>query len=233
MRPIHLLTVSLAPVLAAFVLAPTSALAHTIEAPFFVQADAEGNFDFDWSFVAGPGEAFVGGFTASGTVNVDLTLIGDCFCIPEQCTLAPGESFDYGNLFGKLTDPSQQGIVQLGVFLCEGGGPTHEVRIQPAPTTGVDDGPAGIGRLRALPNPFRSRTTIEFTLESPAPVELTIFDSTGRRVRHLAAREYAAGTHDLTWNGRSDAGARLPAGIYFVRLGTANHRQVQKLVLLP
>lgn len=45
-------------------------------------------------------------------------------------------------------------------------------------------------------------------------VTMTIYDGQGRAVRTLHPSEGAAGAHRLTWDGRDDAGVRLPAGDY-------------------
>jgi YVTN family beta-propeller protein len=73
--------------------------------------------------------------------------------------------------------------------------------------------------LRIAPNPFGTRTTIEYVLAREGPVLLTVFDLLGRRVRVLADHPRgSAGDHAVAWDGRTDAGASVGAGVYFVRL---------------
>ena len=54
-------------------------------------------------------------------------------------------------------------------------------------------------------------------------VGLDIFDPAGRLRRSLDAGMRTPGRRTLTWDNRDDAGRRLPAGKYFVRMtaGTA------------
>ena len=54
---------------------------------------------------------------------------------------------------------------------------------------------------------------------------------TGRRVRTLArGSELAAGSHQLEWNGRNDAGALLRAGLYFCRLDAGTASETRRIV---
>jgi hypothetical protein len=45
-------------------------------------------------------------------------------------------------------------------------------------------------------------------------------------------RALPPGAHETTWNGRSDRGGRMPAGVYFVRLEAGSLREARKLVLV-
>ncbi|MCA9759438.1 MAG: hypothetical protein KDA27_26830, partial [Candidatus Eisenbacteria bacterium] len=62
--------------------------------------------------------------------------------------------------------------------------------------TGIEPGgllPAVATRLEAgMPNPFRPRTTLRYTLSAKGPVDLAIFDVSGRRIRTLATGELSA-----------------------------------------
>lgn len=97
---------------------------------------------------------------------------------------------------------------------------------------GPDPVPARTALLGASPNPFNPRTVVRYELDRAAPVQLTIHDAAGRRVRTLFAGEQAAGRHEAFWDGRSDAGAAAPSGVYFCRLEAGEQRQTVKLTLL-
>jgi hypothetical protein len=77
------------------------------------------------------------------------------------------------------------------------------------------------------PNPFNPVTTISYTLAQSQPVQLIIYDSTGRTVQVLANGMQQAGTHRIDWNA-----AEHPSGVYFARLQTTSQNFVQKLTLL-
>jgi plastocyanin len=71
--------------------------------------------------------------------------------------------------------------------------------------------------LGASPNPFGPMTEVSFSLREAGIVNLEVFDAGGRRVATLGAGTYGAGAHQLVWNGKSDAGEDLPAGVYYAR----------------
>ena len=57
-----------------------------------------------------------------------------------------------------------------------------------------------------------------FTLPVPASVQLAVYNAMGQKVATLLdGMDRQAGRHVATWNGRSDAGEAMPAGVYFVR----------------
>jgi hypothetical protein len=74
---------------------------------------------------------------------------------------------------------------------------------------------------RAHPNPFRDQTTLRFDLPRGERVRLEVFDVMGRRVRVLAQGVLAAGTHEYSWDGLTETGMRVEAGIYVIRLEAA------------
>ena len=74
--------------------------------------------------------------------------------------------------------------------------------------------------LTVFPNPFRDRVSFSFQLtgrQAPNALTLTIRDLNGRPVRH---RHWAGriGLNEWTWNGDSDGGEPLPAGLYLYHL---------------
>ncbi len=110
------------------------------------------------------------------------------------------------------------------------------VKYHPVCQTGVGDrilisGNRPAVLLPAAPNPFRSATTLEFALAEAGPAAVNVYALTGRRVAALADREFAAGPHQLTWDGRTEDGSPAPAGIYFVELAAAGTRQTVKVLL--
>jgi flagellar hook assembly protein FlgD len=65
-------------------------------------------------------------------------------------------------------------------------------------------------------------------------IRVSVYDVSGRRVRRLADRLFAAGHHELRWDGADDRGRALPRGVYFTRLeyvnaGMASTRKVTVL----
>lgn len=61
--------------------------------------------------------------------------------------------------------------------------------------------------------------SVSYVLSQAANVDAAITNLAGRRVRQVSAGQLqTAGRHEILWDGRSDAGVRVPAGRYFVTL---------------
>jgi len=71
------------------------------------------------------------------------------------------------------------------------------------------------------PNPFNPGTTFSFALAYPDQAELVVLDVRGRRVRTLVDGICPAGTTEVYWDGRDDAGRPVPSGSYLYRLRAA------------
>jgi hypothetical protein len=98
---------------------------------------------------------------------------------------------------------------------------------------GVTAPPAGATRLLgARPSPFTGGTSVAFELARAGEATVELFDVTGARVRTLARGAHAAGRHAIAWSGTDDAGRRLPAGIYLVRLAADGIISTSKVVRL-
>jgi hypothetical protein len=68
-------------------------------------------------------------------------------------------------------------------------------------------------------NPTTSgRATIRFGLPKADRVEIAVFDVSGRLVRTLADRRFAAGEHEIVWDGLDDRGHAAARGVYFTRV---------------
>ncbi|MBN1541103.1 hypothetical protein JW992_03085, partial [candidate division KSB1 bacterium] len=68
------------------------------------------------------------------------------------------------------------------------------------------------------PNPFNPTTTIPFSLPYDMTVVLEIYNVLGQRVRSLVDHLLPGGQHQIVWDGRSNDGLPVAAGLYFYRL---------------
>jgi flagellar hook assembly protein FlgD len=59
-----------------------------------------------------------------------------------------------------------------------------------------------------------------------------VLDLAGRIVRHLEDGVRQAGAHVVTWDGRSDAGKPVSAGLYIVRFAAGDIRQSRRVLLI-
>ncbi|MGH7565106.1 MAG: FlgD immunoglobulin-like domain containing protein, partial [Gemmatimonadota bacterium] len=89
-----------------------------------------------------------------------------------------------------------------------------------------------------FPNPFRpgGSTTISFSV--PGDVEdararLVIYDVLGRPVRTLVDREVIPGDQVVTWDGRSETGAEVAAGVYVARLSASGVERSIRILVIP
>ncbi|MCH7496672.1 MAG: T9SS type A sorting domain-containing protein [Candidatus Marinimicrobia bacterium] len=82
------------------------------------------------------------------------------------------------------------------------------------------------------PNPFNPSTLISFDLPEALATELTIWNLLGQQVRTLYSSELAAGRHQISFDGRDDAGLSMPTGIYFYRVQAERFSSTRKLMLL-
>jgi len=77
------------------------------------------------------------------------------------------------------------------------------------------------------PNPFRSQTTISYTLEQGGKVLLNIFDKTGKPIATLVEAEQPADTYRYEWDASG-----LPAGLYHYALYVDGELLVKKAIKL-
>jgi len=104
-----------------------------------------------------------------------------------------------------------------------------------AAVTGVDDGAHQLPMSRLhqnFPNPFSPTTSIAYTVAQSGPVEITIYNIRGQRVRQLVNEFKPMGRFQLTWDGANDRGTRVAQGIYFYRLRIGSFSEVKKMVIL-
>lgn len=163
----------------------------------------------DWLTIDGA----AGGELAAGEVDTLWLRVG-------TVGLPPGEDQLAGLRFTS-NDPAGEQIVPLTLHL---GLPTAAPAGLPAP---------GL-RLEAWPNPFGAATRLVFAPVAAGPLRLEILDLQGRRLRLLATAEAAApgGERALVWDGRDEAGRRLPSGVYLARLTSGGASSTRKLLLM-
>lgn len=77
------------------------------------------------------------------------------------------------------------------------------------------------------PNPFNPTTTIRFALPESMTATLEVYDLLGRRVAILANGDYAAGSHNATFDA-----SQMSSGVYIYRLSTQAGVQTGKMMLV-
>ncbi|RPJ41621.1 MAG: hypothetical protein EHM19_11550 [Candidatus Latescibacterota bacterium] len=107
----------------------------------------------------------------------------------------------------------------------------------PLAISAVDEGSSAesetsLRALRVDPNPFASGARIAFRLDHPLPVDLAVYEPSGRRVATIAGGVLPAGPHEKSWDGRTAGGERAAAGVYFIRLEAGGKTLTTKAVHL-
>ncbi|MBX2819775.1 MAG: PQQ-dependent sugar dehydrogenase [Rhodothermaceae bacterium] len=69
-----------------------------------------------------------------------------------------------------------------------------------------------------FPNPFYDSVNVNYVLSHGHVVSVDVYDSIGRRIRSFQADYKPRGDQAVIWNGRSDTGDEVRAGVYFIRV---------------
>lgn len=92
--------------------------------------------------------------------------------------------------------------------------------------------PARFAFFESRPNPFKDVTALRYELPAATPVQIEVFDLSGRRLRTLIDRTESAGRHEALWDGTDEAGNTAASGVYFYRFRAGEFVASRKLVLL-
>lgn len=87
-------------------------------------------------------------------------------------------------------------------------------------------------KLSVFPNPANAGVHVDFSLESPLNVSLTIYDLNGRHIANLIDKTLAKGSYSIYWDGKTSTGQDLASGTYLVLLQSQQGSELGKLVLL-
>ena len=105
---------------------------------------------------------------------------------------------------------------------------------------GLDNGISSDFSLsQNYPNPFNPTTTIHytvrsspFTVHSPTPTSLIVYNILGQKVRTLMDELKKTGNYKVIWDGKDDQGQVVGSGIYFYRLKVDEYTETKKMLLL-
>ncbi|MBC8526958.1 MAG: T9SS type A sorting domain-containing protein [Candidatus Cloacimonetes bacterium] len=97
---------------------------------------------------------------------------------------------------------------------------------------GVDDHFPGINQIifslsQNYPNPFKTETSIKYSLPKSGNVKIQIYNVRGQLVETLIDRPIPAGIHTVYWDGED-----MSSGIYFCKLDTDNGSITKKMLLV-
>lgn len=83
-----------------------------------------------------------------------------------------------------------------------------------------------------FPNPFNPKTTIRYSLATPAEVRLGIYNLKGQLVKELVKENLSSGDHQSVWDGSDRAGNQVGSGIYLYRLQSGDYSKTLKMILV-
>ena len=130
----------------------------------------------------------------------------------------------------RVLGPGDPGLALAGAV-------ARDARNQPVEVSWSDERvsarPTMTALLPASPNPSAGQTRLGFSLVRGGRIGLVIYSVNGRMVRRLLDEERAAGFHDVLWDGTSDDGRRLAAGVYFAALSTPDGSFRRSLIRTP
>jgi hypothetical protein len=101
--------------------------------------------------------------------------------------------------------------------------------------TGIHQKPQDIKNTCSLlksisPNPFNSSIVISFELRVASPIDLKIYDISGREVWSMVSPPtggWSIGEHSVVWDAEG-----MPSGIYFVNLRYEGRSEIKKAILI-
>lgn len=87
-------------------------------------------------------------------------------------------------------------------------------------------------RINSIPNPFNSRTTINYYLPDSNPAQIEIYNIKGQLVYCSGQLNAKRGDNTITWSAKDKNNKTLSSGIYFCKLKTAKETIIHKMMLL-
>lgn len=97
------------------------------------------------------------------------------------------------------------------------------------PTSANKNGvvPQEFSLLQNYPNPFNSSTQINYSISEPAKVNLTIYDSLGRKVKTIISKHHNPGNYSVEFYAND-----LPSGSYLFVLSAGSFKKRKKMTLI-
>lgn len=133
---------------------------------------------------------------------------------------------------GYLDDSAEACCYKVSAFDTHGNEGPATLIVSPgvvaAPGTEMPGGPS---LAAARPNPAAGATLLSFTLPREMEVRLSLFDTSGRRVRTLAEGSWSAGEHSVRWDLADEEGSPLSSGLYFALLEVEGRMLARRIVV--
>jgi len=174
--------------------------------------------------------------SANGNFFIDLVSIvstGPALVsvAPESGSIAPGESEEIAvTVNAAEVDPGTYEF-NLAIATNDPSNPTVTIPVtvvvEPAVSNEQDGVPTEFALGQNYPNPFASRTTIDYALPQAARVTITVYDAVGRQVAVLVDKDLTSGFHTAEWDTRG-----LASGVYLYRIQAGDYTKTRKMSIV-
>jgi sugar lactone lactonase YvrE len=154
---------------------------------------------------------------------LDFGGLGDSLCqfrTPVGVAASPGAHYLY------VADMGNRRVQRFTVILedSSGGGPQSGGIVQRIPLV--------YSLAQSHPNPTTGEALIEYGLPQESPVRLVVYNVAGQVVREYKPGKQEAGFYSYKWDGRSNLGHRVGAGVYFYRLRAGSWTKTRNMVVI-
>jgi hypothetical protein len=94
--------------------------------------------------------------------------------------------------------------------------------------TGVTE---DFGILNIYPNPSEQSSTISYMVPDNSQVVITVYNSTGEKVKTLANEFTAKGINNIVWDGKDNKGRNVSDGVYYIEIDSGSNSDVKSVVI--
>jgi hypothetical protein len=112
-----------------------------------------------------------------------------------------------------------------GTYYAQGNGANVDIMYS---STVSDD---ALFSVNSYPNPAETESTISLNLLSASAINVEVFNQSGIKVKTLFNGSVAAGQQEFIWNLTNSENTRVAAGVYFVRVHSADGSLTDKIVV--
>ena len=81
------------------------------------------------------------------------------------------------------------------------------------------------------PNPFTTRTAINYAIPEITSVNISVYNIAGEKIIILLDESKQPGYHTVYWNGRDENGVEVSNGVYFYKISANHYSTMKKLII--
>lgn len=194
-------------------------------------------------FIPDPGESVNRSITIRnlGMKNLaidDIQIAGSQFQLNSgpglPVNIAPETSISLNITFTSQTGNEETGLVTL--YSNDPFNPVKEISlvgnpVNPNQVSPLADTESGYVLYQNFPNPFLSETTIQYSLSDESSVLLKVYNLSGQEIKTLVHQKQPEGLYSISWDGTSNSGNRINAGIYIYTIQTDEFISSKRLIV--